>query len=135
MPRAAYTAAAPVAPSGSGTPAASASHASIPEPPDGTIPNQLQFVQCMAARGDTVRPAPSGYTEAANWYGYVYPDDYAYPYFYGYGYPYSFYDGGFIGVFGRSFHGRDFHRGFFHGGGFDHGSFHGGGLHGGGGPH
>jgi len=94
MPRAAGTtggvATAVGAPSGSDTPAAT-SRASTPEPPDETIPNQLQFVQCMAARGDTVRPAPSGYTEAANWYGYAYPYDY----------PYGFYDGGFIGVFRR----------------------------------
>jgi hypothetical protein len=128
------------APPGSGTTAANASGASTPEPPDETIPNQSGYLQCMAARGDTVRPEPTGYAETANWYGYAYPYD-AYPY--GYGYPYGFYDVGFIGVFGggfhdrgfhrRFFHGGGFHRGFFHGGGFHRGGFHGGGSHGGGG--
>jgi hypothetical protein len=111
------------APAGSGTTVTNTSRASTPEPPDKTLPNQLGYIQCMAARGDTVRPGPSGYTEAANWYGY------AYPYPYGYGYPYGFYDGGFIGVFGGGFHDRDFHRRFFHGGGSHDGGFHGGGGH------
>jgi hypothetical protein len=123
------------APAGSGTPTANASGASTPEPPDETVPNQLGYLQCMAARGDTVRPEPTGYAETANWYGYGYPFDYAYPY--GYGYPYGFYDVGFIGVFGGGFHrgffhDGGFHRGFFHGGGFHRGGFHGGGFHGGG---
>jgi hypothetical protein len=117
------------APAGSGTTATNASGASTPEPPDETIPNQSGYLQCMAARGDTVRPEPTGYAETANWYGYAYPYD-AYPY--GYGYPYGFYDVGFIGVFGGGFHDRGFHRGFFHGGGFHSGGFHGGGSHGGG---
>jgi hypothetical protein len=125
------------APAGSGTTAANASGASAPEPPDETIPNQSGYLQCMAARGDTVRTEPAGYAEAANWYGYAYPYD-GYPY----GYPYGFNDVGFIGVFGDGFHDRGFHRrffhdggfhrGFFHGGGFHRGGFHGGGFHGGG---
>ena len=123
------------APAGSGTTAANASGASSPEPPDETIPNQTGYLQCMAARGDTVRSEPAEYAETANWYGYAYPYG-AYPY--GYGYPYGFYDVGFIGVFGGGFHDRGFHRRFFHGGdfhggGFHHGGFHGGGSHGGGG--
>jgi hypothetical protein len=125
------------APTGSGTTGAKASATAALEPPDETIPDQLGYLQCMAARGDTVRPEPSGYTEAVNWYGY----DYAYPY--PYGYPYGFYDGGFIGVFAGGFHSRDFHRRFFHGGNFHrgffhrgdfhHGGFRGGSFHGGGG--
>jgi hypothetical protein len=128
------------APADSGTTAANASGAPTPEPPDETIPNQSGYLQCMAARGDTVRQEPTGYAETANWHGYAYPYD-AYPY--GYGYPYGFYDVGFIGVFGGGFHDRGFHRrffhdggfhrGFFHGGGFHRGGFHGGGSHGGGG--
>jgi hypothetical protein len=134
------------APAGSGSTATNASGASAREPPDETVPNQSGYLQCMAARGDTVRPEPTGYAAAANWYGYAYPYDYPYPY--GYGYPYGFYTGGFIGVFGGGFHDRDFHRRFFHdgglhrgfvrGGGFHRaggheGGFHGGGFHGGGG--
>jgi hypothetical protein len=128
-------------PAASGSTATNASGASAPEPPDETVPNQLGYLQCMAARGDTVRPEPAGYAEAANWYG-----D-AYPYPYGYGYPDGFYgDGfygaGFIAVSGGGFHDRDFHRrffhdggfhrGFIHAGGFHHGEGHGGGFHGGG---
>lgn len=120
------------APTGSGTTAANGPGASTLEPPDETVPNQLGYLQCMAARGDTVRPEPAGYVEAANWNGYPYPYDYWYPYPYGYGYPYGFYGAGFIGVFGGGFHGRDFHRRFFHEGGMHQGFVHGGGLHGGG---
>jgi hypothetical protein len=118
------------APSGSSSTAANASGASTPEPPDEAVPNQSGYLQCMAARGDTVRPEPTGYAETANWYGYAYP--YPYPYPYGYGYPYGFNDFGFIGVFGGGFHDRGFHRRFFHDGGFHRGFFHGGGFHGGG---
>jgi hypothetical protein len=114
------------APAGSGTAAAKASGASTPEPPDATVPNQLGYLQCMAARGDTVHPEPTGYAETAYWYGY------AYPYPYGYGYPYGFYDIGFIAVFGGGIHDRGFHRTFFHDGGFNRGVFHGGGFHRGG---
>lgn len=115
-------------PAGSGAIAANVSGASAPEPPDETVPNQLEYLQCMAARGDTVSAEPAGYAEAPNWYWY--------------GYPYGFYDGGVIVVFGGGFHGRNFHRRFFHdggfhrgfahAGGFHHGGFHGGGFHGGG---
>ena len=128
------------APAGSGAIAANVSSASAPEPPDETVPNQVEYLQCMAARGNTVSAEPTGYAEAANWYGYDYPYDYSYPY--PYSYPYGFYGGGFIGVFGGGFHDRDFHRRFFHdgglhrgfahAGGFHHGGFHGGGFHGGG---
>jgi hypothetical protein len=118
-----------VVPAGSGTTAANASGASTPEPPDETIPNQSGYLQCMAARGDAVRPEPTGYAETVDWYGYAYPYG-AYPY--GYGYPYGFYDVGFIGVFGGGFHDRGFHRTFFHDGGFHRGFFHGGGFHSGG---
>jgi hypothetical protein len=138
------------APTDSGTSAADASGASTPEPPDEIVPNQLRYLQCMAARGDTVRPEPSGYAGASGWYGFAYPYDYAYAYPYDYGYPYGFYDGGFIAVFGGGLHDRDFHRRFFHDGGFHRGffhergfhrggfhggGFHGGGFHGGGGHH
>ena len=130
-------------PTDSGATSAHAPGTSAPEPPDETVPNQLGYLQCMAARGDTVRPEPAGYVEAANWYGTAYPYDYCYPYPYGCGYPYDLYGVGFIGVFGSSFHERDFrrrffhegglHRGFVHGGGFHGGGFHGSGSHGGGG--
>jgi uncharacterized membrane protein YgcG len=91
------------------------------------------FMQCMAARGDTVQMAQVGYP-----YPYPAPYPYPYPYPYGYAYPYAYPGGGiFFGGFG--FHDR-FHRGFnrggfhgFHGGGFHGGGFHGGGFHGGGG--
>jgi hypothetical protein len=129
-------------PAASGSAATNASGASAPEPPDETVPNQLGYLQCMAARGDTVRPEPAGYAEAANWYGNAYPYDYWYPYPYDYGFPYGFYGAGFIGVFGGGFHDRDFHRSFFHdgglhrgfvhAGGFHHGEGHGGGFNGGG---
>jgi hypothetical protein len=131
------------APAGSGTSGANASGAFAPEPPVATVPDQLGYLQCMAARGDTVHSEPTGYAKTANWDGYTYPYDYAYPYPYGYGYPYGFYDVGFIGVFGggfhdsgfhrRFFHDGGFHRGFVHGGGFHRGGFHGDGSHGGGG--
>ncbi|WP_158924426.1 hypothetical protein [Acidisphaera sp. S103] len=122
------------APTGSGAAAANAAGASIPEPNGEAVPNQLGYLQCMAARGDTVRPGPTGDVEAANWYGYPYPYDYSYPYpyGYGYGYPYDFYGAGFIGVFGGGFHDRDFHRRFFHAAGLHQGFVHGGGFHGGG---
>jgi hypothetical protein len=131
------------APPDSGTTAVNASDASTAEPPDETVPNQLRYLQCMAARGDTVLPEPSGSAEGANWYGYDYSYDYPYPYPYGYDYPFGFYDGGFIGIFGggvrdrdfhrRFFHGRNFHQGFLRGGGLHRGGFHGGGFHRGGG--
>jgi hypothetical protein len=119
------------APAGSGSTAMNASGASAAEPPDETVPNQLEYLQCMAARGDTVSPVPTGYAEPTSGYGYGYPYDYWYPY----GYPYGFYTGGFIGVFGGGFHSRDFHRRFFHDGGVHRGFAHGGGFHNGGGFH
>jgi hypothetical protein len=114
---------------GSGSTATKASGASAAEPPDATVPNQLEYLQCMAARGDMVTPVPTAYAEPTDWYGYGYPYDYWYPY----GYPYGFYTGGFIGVFGGGFHARDFHRRFFHDGGLHRGFAHGVGFHNGGG--
>jgi hypothetical protein len=83
-------------------------------------------MQCMAARGDTVRSVPAGY--GYDYYGYGYGAPYPYPtYAYLDDYPYFYpgYDVFFGGVGG-------FHRGFFHRGGFRggfHGGFHGGGGH------
>jgi hypothetical protein len=87
--------------------------------------SDVSFMQCMAARGDTVQAVAAGYGYAAP-YAYPYPD-YGYPYFYP-GYDVAF---GGVGVFHRGFL---FHRNgsrFFHHNGF-HGGFHGGGFHGGG---
>lgn len=119
QPAAASSAAAPPAaapPAGSATGAAAATA----QPSE-----DVSFMQCMAARGDTVQAVAAGYGYDSP-YLYPYPD-------YGYldGYPY-FYPGfdvafGGVGVFHRGFF---FHRGFH--GGFHRGGFHGGGFHGGG---
>jgi hypothetical protein len=109
------------APGGPGAAATKASDASAPVPPDAIVPNQLGYLECMAARDDTVLPEPIRYGESANWYGYAYPYNYPWPYsrFYPYDFyaPYEFYGGGFIGVFGDGFHDSDFHRRFFRDGG------------------
>jgi hypothetical protein len=91
--------------------------------------DDVDFMQCMAARGDTVQVASAAYPYP---YPYAAPYPYAYPYGYPFAYPgYGFFFGG--GRFHvRSFHHDFFHHGGFHGGGF-HGGFHGGhGFHGGG---
>jgi hypothetical protein len=94
----------------------------------------INFMQCMAARGDTVQVAQAGYPYP---YPAPYPYPYPYPYGYSYGYPYPYsYPGGgiFFGGFGFQdrFHHGYFNRGGFHGGAFHGGAFHGGGFHGGG---
>jgi hypothetical protein len=103
--------------------------ASGPEPPEVTGSNAVEYLQCMAARGDRVQFSPLS-ADAGGWYGYAYPP-------YSYDYPYGFYGAGFIGVFGvAGFHHGHFHRAFFNHRGFHmaglHGGFHGGGFHGGG---
>jgi hypothetical protein len=131
-------------------PNAQPTQANALQPPEVTIPNQQQYLQCMAARGNAVAFVPPQYGAADNWDGYPYPYDWAYSDYYLW--PYGFYSGGFIAVFGNGFHGGQFHRRFFHDGasfhtfarhgGFAHGGFahaghmggpHGGGFHGGGG--
>jgi hypothetical protein len=125
-------------------PAAPANAAANAVVPPGVQPfDATGYLQCMAARGDTVQPQPYGYADAAYPYGNVYPDGYAYGYPYAADYPYPFYDDGFYGGFGWGgfgnghFHQGGFvHRGFGHGGfargGFAHGGFaHGGFAHGG----
>jgi hypothetical protein len=106
-------------------------------------PDAVGYLQCMAARGDTVQAEPAAYADG---YGYGYSPD-LYPYGYGYGYPYDYYDGGFAwggggygGWHGGGFHHGGFGRGGFAQGGFGHGGFGGGhggfgGGHGGGGGH
>jgi hypothetical protein len=133
----------PATPAGSGTATASASVPLATQPE-----NETSYLQCMAARGDTVQPQAAAYPTYG--YAYGYPDDY--------GYPYPLYDDGFYGGFGwggwprhgrfgghEEWHGGFAHNGFGHGGfghggfghgGFGHGGFgHGGGGHGGGGGH
>jgi hypothetical protein len=93
--------------------------------------DDVGFMQCMAARGDSVQVVAAGYPYPYAPYPYPY---YPYPYGYSYGYPGSpfFFGGfGFHDRFHRGFHGGGF-RGGFHGGGFHGGGFHGGGFHGGG---
>jgi hypothetical protein len=125
---------APATPAGSGTATASASVPLATQPE-----NETSYLQCMAARGDTVQPLAAAYPTYG--YAYGYPDDY--------GYPYPFYDDGFYGGFGWGgwpWHGRfggheEWHGGFAHNGfghpgfghaGFGHGGFgHGGFGHGG----
>jgi hypothetical protein len=112
--------------------------ASAPVPATGPAaspgqPSQdVSFMQCMAARGDTVQMQSSGGYP----YGYDAPYPYSYAYGYGYGYPYLYPDydvvfGG-VGFFHHGFFRGGFHHGGFHGAGFHGGGFHGGG-HGGGG--
>jgi hypothetical protein len=94
--------------------------------------DEVGYLQCMAARGDTVQVQP-GYAEAVSPYFYAAP--YGYPY--GYGYPFGF--GDFYGGVDLGFgYGGGRYRGW-HGGHWGHGGFahagggHGGGGHGGGG--
>jgi hypothetical protein len=87
-----------------------------------------RFLQCMAARGDVVAPAPASY--AAGYPGFAY--GYAYPF--GYFDPYPAYFGGVLGGFaygGWRYHGWG-HGGWGHGGWHGGGAWHGGGGHGGG---
>ena len=108
----------------------------IAVPPAAMPENEAGYMQCMAARGDSVRPVPLAYSAAyaAGPYGY------GYPYTYGYPYP-DVYDGlyggfglgfGAVGGWYHGWHRGDFdHRGFAHSG-FDHGGFfHGSAGHGG----
>jgi len=102
--------------------------------PAGTQPfDAAGYLQCMAARGDTVQPQPYADAEAAYPYGSAYPDGYAYGYPYAAAYPYPFYDDGFYGGIGwGGFGNGHFHHGGFAHGGFAHGGFaHGGFAHGG----
>jgi hypothetical protein len=119
----------PASPAPSGTPqAANAWIAS----------GDTRFLQCMAARGNVVTPAPANY--AAGYPGFAY--GYAYPF--GYFDPYPIYFGGIYGGFAyggwryRSWggHGGWGHGGWGHGG-WGHGGWGhaGGGGHGGGGGH
>ncbi len=105
------------------TPASQVASAIGAAPAPAQPTDDVGFMQCMAARGDTVQAVAVGYR-------YPYPP-YPYPYYpYSYGYPYG-YPGStfFFGGFG--FHDRFFHRGF-HGGRFHGGGFHGGRFHAGG---
>jgi hypothetical protein len=97
--------------------------------------SDLSFIQCMAARGNTVQivSAP-GDPDYAYTYPYpAYPYPYAYGYGYGYDYPFAYpYFGTVIGFGGRfhdGFHHHGFHHDGFHGSGFQ-GGFHGAGFHG-----
>jgi hypothetical protein len=94
---------------GYGTPAPSSPQATPPATPTatGVVSQDASFLQCMAARGDTVTALPPSYAA-------VYP---GYPYAYGFD-PYPLYVGGFFG----GYYG---HRGWHHGG------YRGGGFHGG----
>jgi hypothetical protein len=125
---------------GIGTP--SSATAATLDPAGTEPPDAAGYLQCMAARGDSVQPQATDADRAyAYGYTYGYPDAYGYGYGYGYGYPYPFYDGGFYGGFGWYGGGwghRGFgHRGFAHGGygrgGYGRGSFAHGGGHAGGG--
>jgi hypothetical protein len=117
---------------GSGGGSASAAVTSGPE-----TPGEVSYLQCMAARGNTVQVASAG----GYYDGYSYPYGYGYPYF-GYGYPYS---GGLIIGWGGWYGGGWRHGGWGYGswgrGGWAHGGWghagwgHGGGGHGGGGGH
>nr|WP_294567075.1 hypothetical protein [uncultured Rhodopila sp.] len=118
----------PAPPAASGTPApASAWIAS----------EDTRFLQCMAARGDVVAPAPASY--AADYPGFAY--GYAYPF--GYFDPYPVYFGGVYGGFaygGWRYRGWGAHGGWGHGGwghgGWGHGGWgHGGYARAGGGGH
>jgi hypothetical protein len=54
--------------------------ASSPEPPEVTGSNAVEYLQCMAARGDRVQFQPL-YADAGDWYDYPYPPySYDYPY-------------------------------------------------------
>jgi hypothetical protein len=123
-------------------PAASAARAPAPPAPSASAPanqsgpadptpaqrsDDLSFMQCMAARGDTVRMASADD---------LYPSTAPYPYAYPspYRYPYASALPGFTFVFGglgfhHRFHHHDFHHGGFRHGGFHHGGFHHGGFH------
>jgi hypothetical protein len=46
--------------------------ASSPEPPEVTGSNAVEYLQCMAARGDMVQSQPP-YANAGDWYDYPYP--------------------------------------------------------------
>jgi|SRR5271165_977686 len=115
-----------MAQTGYGAPA----QASVPGAPAGSVGSagtglasaDASFLQCMAARGDTVVPAPTNY--AAGYPGYPY--GYAYPY--GLSYPYPFYLGGFFGGIGYGGWG---HHGWGYGGRGHGGWGHGGWGHGG----
>jgi hypothetical protein len=124
---------------GYGTPAAPAP-ASLAGSPTGAAAapaqrtDDVSFMQCMAARGDSVQIVAMGDQGA-------YAPPYAYDYpgagFYPYGFPgYNLAFGG-VGFFHGGnlhhdfFHHHDFHGGGFHGGGFHGRDFHGGGFHGG----
>jgi len=121
---------------GYGTPAAPAP-SGTPAPASAWIASEdARFLQCMAAHGDAVAPAPASY--AADYPGFAY--GYAYPF--GYFDPYPVYFGGVLGGFaygGWRYRGWG-HGGWGHGGwghgGWGHGGWgHGGLAHAGGGGH
>ena len=103
-------------------------------PSDASLPDELGYLQCMAARGNNVRQAPAGDDGLAGdaWYPYGFGYQGAYPVFFG-----GFYGGwGWGGRHGdgwrgRGWHGGGWHGGAWHGGGGWHGGGHSGG-HGGG---
>jgi hypothetical protein len=122
-----------VAGTGYGTPAQPAASGAAPPAGAWIASEDTGFLQCMAAQGDVVAPAPASY--AANYPGFAY--GYAYPF--GYFDPYPVYFGGIFGGFafgGSRNHGWEHagwhHGGWGHGGGGWHGGGHGGGGHGGG---
>lgn len=141
----------PAAPNAAGNAAAGATPdgpgADTGAVPAGVNPsNEASFMQCMAARGNSVQMAPvvADYTD----YAYAYPYG-GYPYVgpFGYGYPYGYpyYGGGLFfggggwggwhgGRWGRGYYGG-YHAGGYHGGGYHGGGMARGGGHGGGGHH
>jgi hypothetical protein len=128
-------------PGGSGAPLSppsgprpSSESENLADQPLTVTPNPIGYMQCMAARGDTVQsapwPGPPGY--AAAYAGSPHPYGYPYPYGFVYPYPYDGLDGvwgwgGGVWIGGR-WHGGAWHGGGWHGrGGFARGG--GGGGH------
>lgn len=107
----------------------------LAQPPDGTRPDTVGYLQCMASRGDAVLQQPAyavsalPYDYAGTPYGYAYDEPIDVPY--AYGFPFGV--AGFYGGFGWGHNG--WHRGLYKSwghtrGGFTHGGYgHGGGGH------
>jgi hypothetical protein len=93
-------------------------------PSDAALPDELGYLQCMAARGDIVRQAPAEYDGFIDEPGYPYGFEYPGAYLYGFGASPAYF-GGVYGGWG--WHG--WHGGGWHGGGWHGGGWHGGGHH------